>query len=145
MDACGKSVAFPWFYGTDRRDNDTSSARLLEVMLMDETDTRVAFDYIKSNFFRVLHSDGAIGSITPSGGIHLAFYSERPAFPRRVVHALDVDGKLGALLPELTESRGSVVREMDVDVVLSIDAAKAVYEWLGLKINELNKNNDGEE
>jgi len=90
----------------------------------------VTFDYIKSNLFRVIHCDGAIGGVTPSGNLHIAFFSERPAIPRTLVHARDDHGTLGPPIPERTQGRPGVVREMDIDVVLSPRAADALILWL---------------
>ena len=96
---------------------------------------RVAFDYIKSQHFRVVRADGAIGGLTPTGGVHFALYSERHAIPRRHVHQID-GSRVGAMLPNETVSRDAIVREMDVDVFLSIDVARSLYQWLGEKIGE---------
>lgn len=98
--------------------------------MSDEVKDTVAFDYIKSSHFRTVHADGVIGSLTPAGGLHFAIYSERPAIPRRIVHAVDAEGRLGAEIPELTDSRNSIVRELEVDVFLSISGAKALADWL---------------
>ena len=96
---------------------------------------RVAFDYIKSQHFRAIRADGAVGGVTPTGNIHLALYSERHPIPRRVVHQVH-DRRLGAVLPNETVSRDAIVREMDVDVFLSIDVARNLHRWLGEKIKE---------
>ena len=100
---------------------------------------RVAFDYIKGQHFRVIRADGAIGGLTPSGGIHFALYSERHAIPRRLVHQVDDDGGLGDVLPNETVSRDAIVREMDVDVFLSIDVARSLHQWFGEKIADWEK------
>jgi len=92
----------------------------------------IAFDYIKSNFFRVIHADGVFGGPTPHGHLHLAFYSERTAIPRRIVHDLQTDGTLGQVRE--IQSRDSIVRELDIDVFLSFDTAVSLHEWLGEKI-----------
>ena len=92
----------------------------------------IAFDYIKSNFFRVIRADGAIGGPTPQGHLHLAFYSERAAMPRRVIHELKDDNTLGAVRE--TQSRDSMIRELDVDVFLSFGVAESLHEWLGEQI-----------
>jgi hypothetical protein len=47
-----------------------------------QEDEVVVFEYIKSQLFRVIHSDGAIGGITPTGNVHVAFYSDRAAIPK---------------------------------------------------------------
>ena len=97
---------------------------------------QVAFDYIKSAHFRVIHADGAIGTVTPSGYIHLAFFSERQAIPRRIVHKVAKDGELGPQVDDATESRGSIVREMDIDVIFSVEVAEALKAWLEQRIKE---------
>ena len=74
----------------------------------------VPFNYIKSNGFRVIHVDGAIGSITPRGLIHAALYSERMPIPQVVVHPVGPDGSL--LPPVQQEGRAGVVREVEVEI-----------------------------
>jgi hypothetical protein len=102
----------------------------------EEENQKVAFDYIKSQQFRVIHVDGAIGGVTPSGLLHFALYSERPAIPRRIVHRVDGSGRLGAGIDELMESRQSIVREMDVDVIATIEVAVSLRDWLTQKIED---------
>ena len=96
----------------------------------------IAFDYIKSNFFRVIHVDGAFGGLAPSGNIHMALYSERQAIPTRTVFPFEGD-KLGPENLKKREVRESLVREVEVDVVLSIDQARALHKWLTGKIESL--------
>ena len=97
---------------------------------------RVAFDYIKSQLFRVIRADGAIGGLTPNGNsINFALYTERHPIPRRLVHQVE-GGKLGAVLTNETVSRDAIVREMDVEVFLSVDVARSLHTWLGEKIAE---------
>lgn len=100
-----------------------------------ETQPRVALDYIKSEYFRVIRADGAIGSLTPNGHIHMTLFSERLAIPRRQVYEL-VENRLGSLIESETVTRDSIVREMDVDVFLTIDIAKQIQQWLGDRIEE---------
>lgn len=102
---------------------------------------RVAFDYIKSQLFRVIRADGAIGGLTPNGNsINFALYTERHPIPRRLVHQVE-EGKLGAVLPNETVSRDAIVREMDVEVFLSVDVARSLQQWLGDKISEWESRN----
>lgn len=101
----------------------------------DPTAPTVILDFIKSSSFRSLRADGVIGGITPNGHIHMAFFSERAAIPRRAIHVLNDDGTLGELR-EL-QTRDSIVREMEVDMFLTLETAKSINDWLGKKINEL--------
>lgn len=103
----------------------------------------IAFDYIKSNFFRVIRADGALGGLTPNGHLHIAFYSERPAIPRRVIHEVKDDGVLGEVRD--IQSRESIVREMDIDVFLSLEVAQSLHSWLGEQVEILKRLNDNSE
>ena len=96
----------------------------------------IEFDYIKSNFFRVIHVDGAVGGLAPSGNIHLALYSERRAIPTKTIHPIEGD-TLGPEILEKREERKGLVREVEVDVVLSVDQARALRTWLTNKIESL--------
>jgi hypothetical protein len=97
---------------------------------------KVNFDYIKGNLFRVIHVDGAIGSITPQAMIHAALYSERPAIPQRLVHWLNPDGSLGERIEEETATRGAVVRELEADLMMSVGVAESLANWLMTLVRE---------
>lgn len=96
----------------------------------------VRFSYIKNNQFRVVHVDGAIGSLTPRGLIHCAVYSERPALPDALVYAV-ADDKLGEV--RSTESREGIVREIDVDLIMTVQSAVDLRNWLNDRIDEAGK------
>ncbi len=93
------------------------------------------FHYIKSNLFRVAHADGAFGSIMPQGNLHMMFFAERPVIPNVIKYHLLPTGQLG---PEGSrESKTGVVREVEVDVIMSVAAAKGVRDWLDQRIREM--------
>lgn len=100
---------------------------------------KIAFDYIKGQYFRVIHADGAIGAITPRGDIQFALYSERKAIPRRQVNAIKSEFILGDVIKEETVSRDSIVREMDINVVVNSDVATNLAKWLLERVEELEK------
>ena len=114
-------------------------ARKPKVAVKTEERGRVTFDYLKGSLFRSIRADGAIGGITPEGQIHFALYSERSAIPRQVVQPIEADGSLGPVIPELTVSRGSIVREMDVDVFVSPEVAERLRDWLSQQLEKLQK------
>jgi|SRR5271165_5065944 len=88
----------------------------------------IKFHYIKGNFFRVIHVDGAIGGITPTRGIFLSLFSERAALPKVIEQAILPNGTLGA---EITrEGKEGLVRDMEVGVILTADAARKIAEFL---------------
>lgn len=90
-------------------------------------------DLIKSNYFRVIHADGVSGCVTPGGTIHLDFWNEREAIPRRITYTFDTSGELVDAQPE---SRSDFVREVELGVVMSRETAIVVRNWLNELLEE---------
>lgn len=106
----------------------------------------IHFHYVKSSTFRVVHADGVWGGVAPRGGaVNLAFWSERHPIPQKVVHELDSGGKLGREIRSKREVRDGLIREVDFEVVLSIDNAKELRSWLEGIIAEAEKLERGSE
>jgi hypothetical protein len=96
----------------------------------------VVVGFVKSNFFRVIHADGAWGGISPFGDIHMAFYSERSAIPD--VGKLTLSAKTGQFTkPEQYEADSEIVREMEADVVVDLNTAIRIRAWLDDKIRSV--------
>ncbi|ODR94224.1 hypothetical protein AUC69_03490 [Methyloceanibacter superfactus] len=104
---------------------------------MADAPPRVRFYYLKSTQFRAIHVDGAIGGITPRGLIHASVYSERPAIPQSQEHEVAPEGRL--LDPIDTEGKLGIVRELDVDLIMSKQAAAELRDWLTKRIEELDE------
>ena len=103
-----------------------------------EKEQEISFEYIKSNSFKVVRVDGAHGSVSPHGdSIQMAFFSERFPIPKKEVFRLGGDGKVGECINK--EQRKSVIREVEVEGMVTITAAKAIHTWLGEKIKEAEK------
>jgi hypothetical protein len=99
---------------------------------------RIRFDYIKSNCFRVIRVDGAHGSPTPKGdAIQIALFSERNPIPQSEEYAITEQGNLGERLAQKT--RGAIVREVEVEAILSIEMARLIEQWLHDKIAMIEK------
>jgi hypothetical protein len=103
-----------------------------------KTPREIEFDLIKSSLFRVIHADGAIGGASPQGNIHMALYNERRAIPTKIVHAVE-DSKLGPEITSKRQGRSGMVREVEVDVVLGLEEARALQTWLADKISQIEK------
>ena len=101
----------------------------------------ITFHYLKAQNFRTIHADGVIGNITPAGYIHMAVYSERPAIPQEMIQKVNPDGTLGEVIPEKTIVRDGIVREMDMDVLMSVAVAKNIKSWLEDKIKDIDNRN----
>lgn len=102
---------------------------------------RFEVHFIKSQYFRVVHADGAWGGMTNAGFINMTLYSERPAIPQRIVHELapldNARFRLGGELERI--GKEGVIRELEVSVMLTKEAATALVEWLGKQLLEAER------
>lgn len=104
----------------------------------EDTHAEVVFRYFKSNFFRVVHADGAWGGLSPQGDIHISFYNERAAIPDS--SKLVVSQKTNQLVrPEEFEASSRFVREVEVDVIVDLSTAIQLRGWLDDKIKHLRR------
>jgi hypothetical protein len=99
----------------------------------------IEFQYQKSRFFRVIHADGAFGGVSAGLQIHMALFNQRRPIPKKMVYELLPGGSLGQELKR--ESEPGMIREVEVDVVLTADTAKALITWLAEKVNDIEKSN----
>lgn len=97
---------------------------------------KVRFNYIKSSSFRTIHADGVIGGVTPRLNIAAAFYSERKALPDQIVTAVR-DGRLAEEIIEERVSSNSIIRELEANLIMDMNLAKSLVEWLVDKIHEI--------
>lgn len=94
----------------------------------------IEVEYQKSNFFRVIHADGAMGAPSPRGILNFAFYSERSPLPRKTV--IPVINKHPG--PEQTiETKRGLIRELEVNVAMDLAVAMNFHAWLGDRIIEI--------
>ena len=102
---------------------------------------RVKFHFVRSPFFRVVHSNGIWGGITPQLELSVTFYSQRFLPPQQVTHQLTPEGQLGTEIErDVTEG---VQREFEVEVLMSMQEARNLQRWLGAKIDEWQNLNLG--
>ncbi|MBU0514870.1 MAG: hypothetical protein KJ621_08870 [Proteobacteria bacterium] len=95
----------------------------------------IRFDYIKSNHFRVIHVDGIFGGIRPdSDSIFMGVWNERWPIPKQVVFEFDRSSGMGPEKYRL--GRDSVIREMEVGLVMNMKMAKSFKVWLEDKIEK---------
>ena len=94
----------------------------------------VTFTFMKSNFFRVIHADGAWGGVSPRGDIHITFYNERGAIPDKSIVTLSDSGEVKR---ERNERSSAIVREVEADVIVDLPTAMQLHAWLTDKIELL--------
>ena len=104
---------------------------------------KLRFHYIKSNYFRVIHADGAYGGVSPRRTIQINFYSERQPIPQLTVHGVAGDGALSGELPDERVVRDGIVREIEAGVIVTLEAAESLRDWLSDNINKLQEMKGG--
>ena len=114
-------------------EKDTTEA---DVQVSNEAQ-EISFRYVKANFFRVIHADGAWGGISPKGDIHIAFYNERAAIPDSSSFMVSTEGKV--VQPERFDAASKLVREVEADVIVDLSTARALRAWLDTKIEALEE------
>jgi hypothetical protein len=88
----------------------------------------VKFHYVKSNLFRVIHTEGVVGGLTPNREIFVALFNQRAALPKIIEFALTPEGQLGN---EITrEGKEGIVREMEIGISLSEAGAQELATFL---------------
>ena len=92
--------------------------------------SEIAIHFIKGTQFRVVHANGAWFGSDPQGNIHLTFYSERSPIPAKVVVKLNDKGELTEEDTSKRVSKEGIIREMEIDIVMSIGAAQALSQLL---------------
>jgi len=92
----------------------------------------VQVDFIKGSNFRVVSADGVYGGLTSDGSIHMNFWMQRPPIPQTTIHAVNEDGTIGEEIDKT--QRCDIVRDVDVSVVVRIETARAIRDWLDDKI-----------
>jgi len=99
---------------------------------------QVRFHYLKSDFFRVLHVDGVHGGISPRGQIQMAVFNERLPIPQQSVYKL-VDGGLGEEISDERIQKEGIIREVEAELLMSVDTARSLVAWLTDKIDQIEK------
>lgn len=93
------------------------------------------FHFVKSQFFRAIHVDGAFGGLTPRGYIHAAIYNERRAIPQITEAIIETNATISK---EVTiETKADIVREIEADLIFDVPAAEEFAKWLLIRVEEM--------
>ena len=97
--------------------------------------TEIEFDFIKSNFYRVVKADGFFGGLSPNGSLHLGVYNERMPYPQKMFHKVE-GGTMGPEEISKRIGRTGILREMEVGVSMDVTQAIVLRNWLDEKIKQ---------
>ena len=96
----------------------------------------IRFDFIKSNYFRVIHVEGAFGGSSPHNLINMAIYNERWPIPKQITKEFK-ENKAGREIDRAT--RDAIVREVEAQLVMDVATAKRICEWLQKQIGSIEE------
>jgi len=88
----------------------------------EQEQTNVTVEYSKAEGYRNTHGSGAFGGVTPQGNIKMDFYTEYQT-PR----------------PEAEEGPVQIERELQFGVVMNLNEAESLVDWLERKVERLKE------
>jgi hypothetical protein len=94
--------------------------------------------FTKAPFFRSVLADASWGRISPSGYIHLSFFNDCIQLPALETHTIEAGGKLSPMNLSYPID-ANVVRQIEVDVIMSLESAKSVRDTLQNFVEILEK------
>jgi len=96
-----------------------------------ETTREIKFKYMFSQDYNPVFVTGAHGGVTPRGDIVVNFFMERQPLPNYVTNQIAEDGKIGKELNRHPEdNKRTILRFVEVGIVLDIKGAKSIAEFL---------------
>jgi hypothetical protein len=98
---------------------------------------KIKIRYIKSYDFKISLATGVYGGIATNGLINVNFFNERAVLPDSQTIEIDENGK--TIGKEIDERDGDITRELQSGILIDINAAKVVINWLQGKIDEHEK------
>ena len=100
--------------------------------------SQIKFKYVFTKDYNPVYCNGAFGGISTSGEIVANFFLERMPIPNFLINSVNEDGSLsGVVTMDPQDFNETVIRYISTGIVLSETSAKAIYEWLGNQIQEL--------
>jgi hypothetical protein len=105
----------------------------------DSKPSTVTFHYIKSNFFRTVHTTGVFGGLNPDGTLYVVAFNDRAPLPDVTVQKIENNGQLGGEIIEQRKSTDGIVRELEVGMTMDVRTAQLVVDWLKERIEFANK------
>lgn len=97
----------------------------------------IKIKYLKAYDYRSSLATGVYGNVTTNGLINVNFFSDRVVLPDHQLIPIDDQGRqIGK--PEDVKD-GDAVRDVHFGVLMDIDTAKLVIQWLETKIKEHEK------
>ena len=102
---------------------------------MPDKPTSLKINYIKTNTYRTYYIDGAHGGLTPKLKLYMDLFIDRNITPKIIEHNIDENGNLQNE-GKVIEAKEGTAREIECGLIMDMDTAKSLHDWLGKKIEE---------
>ncbi len=97
----------------------------------------IEIHYLKTPAYRSYHVDGVFGGVTGKGKLYCELFIDRSATPQKVLHEVLPDNRVGNEI--CREGKKGLVREIECGMILDVNTAIAMRDWLSRRIDEINK------
>jgi hypothetical protein len=105
-----------------------------------ESPKTIRFAFRRADGFREYFADGVYGGVTPTGKIHMVFYTDQSSLPEETTHQILPNGHLGSEIKERrVQEEDTVDRFLKAGVTISAASAKSLISWLEEKIEALER------
>jgi uncharacterized protein YuzE len=98
---------------------------------------KIEIKYLRAYDYRASVSTGVYGGITPTGLISANFYIDRIAVPDSEEIEVSEDGKVVG--QPVVHTGAHLIREVQHGVLMDLNSARVIVNWLNGKIVELEK------
>ena len=109
----------------------------------DNEKKEITFRYLIPDDLKDCYINGVWGMVSPKGEVNMHLYSERLPIPNTETHII-TNGKLEPI-PTERKIGGDVVRLIQSSVVMDIQTAIALQQWLGERIDNFIKIKEAEQ
>jgi hypothetical protein len=93
----------------------------------------------RSPHYRSIHSNGAWFSTDPEGNFRFVFYNEYFPTPKKMTLLLNSQGQITGENEAERESISGIIRELEVDVIMSYSVAVDFHKILGENLEAVAK------
>jgi len=104
---------------------------------MENNNQSLTTHFIKTADFKTHYVSGIFGGLTSNNQINMAFFIERNVIPSSITYSVDQNG-----IPAETgrDTKLGMVRETAGCLILDVEKAKSVVEWLNDRIAQAESN-----
>ncbi len=97
------------------------------------------FEYKYPENYNPVYVNGAHGGISHKGELTINFFLEKVPLPDSVTHEINKNLTLGKEIKRQSKERNILIRHVAFGIILNLDDAKSIHQWLGKTIEKLEK------